>query len=86
MHARLTVLSILFAAALPGQALSPEQRLADLRQVVQTLPRVHPGLYAVQPQAQFEAAVARLEADNARLATVEFYTPSLLRPGIPIPA
>ncbi len=74
MYPRVAVLSVLIAAASPAQTLSPEQRLADLRQVVQTLPRVHPSLYAVQPQAQFEAAAARLEADNARLATVEFYT------------
>ena len=74
MHSRITALLLLLLPALAGQVFTPEQRLADLRQVVETLPRVHPGVYAVQPQAEFWAAAARLEADNPRLSTLEFYT------------
>lgn len=74
MNFRIAALVFLLLPALAGQTLTPEQRLADLRQVVETLPRVHPGVFAVQPQAQFEAAAARLETDNPGLSTLEFYT------------
>ena len=74
MHARITAVFLLIFSILSGQTLTPEQRLSDLRQVVETLPRVNPGVYAVQPQAQFQAAAASLEAENSRLSTVEFYT------------
>lgn len=72
MRSGIQGLFFLFSAALAGQTVG--QRLADLRQVVETLPRVHPGVYTVQPQAQFEAAAARLESDSPRLSTLEFYT------------